>query len=111
MGSICQQDGNQLSCRLLDENGPTETTAHQKWQATAMIQVSVAEHYGIYAGRFEWEGVMVSFFVFAPTLDQATVQQNRLISNAENMAGTRYFACCSKKLDFHKCSLANPVSN
>jgi hypothetical protein len=111
MRSICQQDRHELTGSLLNKYGTTKTSANQQGKAATVIQVSMAEYHGIYAGRFEWERITVSFFVFAPALDQATVQQHCLVSDPKNMAGTRYFTRCSKKLDFHKRSLANPVSN
>ncbi len=68
-----------------------------------MIDMRMAEHHRIDLCGIEREGGAVACFLSPAALKQAAVQQDLLIVDAQDMAGSCYSFAGTEELQFHHC--------
>jgi hypothetical protein len=63
----------------------------QDGQATAVVEMAMAEHDGVDPLRIERQRIAVAPLVLAAALEQAAIQQDALASGVHQVAGAGYF--------------------
>ncbi len=64
-----------------------------------MIDMGVAQNHCIDSFRIKGKWLAIARLIFATALNQATVKQNPLISNRQQVTGTRDLTGSTKKLN------------
>lgn len=70
------------------KDGTAIARLDEQWKTTRMVDVGMAQHQGVDRCRIEGKGLAVAGLVLAATLDQPTVEQDPLLTNLDQMAGT-----------------------
>ena len=98
---IAQQDGHQVGAGLVGVDRPAKAALHEQRQAPAMIDVRMAQDHGVDGGGIERKRQAVARRRIVAALDHAAVEQQLAARHPQDVAGTRYFASGSEKLQLH----------
>ena len=72
-------------------NRTAETRFYQHRQTSRVVDVSVAQNHCVNVFQLKRKCFLVAFFVLAPSLDQAAVEQQAFVSHGNQVTGSGHF--------------------
>ena len=101
-GRVLQHDAAKITAGAVCKYGAAEARFYQHRQSTGVVDVGVTQYHGIDGCRIKREGVFVAFFVLAPTLDKAAIEQYAFVADGHQMTGAGDFFSGTENLDFYR---------
>ena len=101
VGAVKQQHLGQIAGGRAGVDRPAKARLHQAGQPAAVVQVGVAEHHRVNGVRGHAQRRPVALAQHLPALEQAAVEQDALVAQRDEVAGTGDGIGGAEELDLH----------
>ena len=85
--AVAQQHVGQVARRSAGKDRAAVAALDQHWQEAAVVEVGMAQHHRVEAGRIEWQRQPVALAVQFESLEQAAVEQDARACELDQVLG------------------------